>query len=76
MIEALKRAAPGAESFDIAAMGALLSAGLTFLMLRARTSDAYLGIDISSEGGRNRIEKAMEDLVRGFFHSREAENKK
>jgi len=67
LIEALKRAAPGAESIDIAAMGALLSAGLTFLMLRARTSDAYLGIDISSEGGWLRIEQAMEELVRGVF---------
>ena len=69
LIEALKRAAPGAESIDIAAMGALLSAGLTFLMLRARTSDAYLGIDISSEGGWLRIEQAMEELVRGVFRS-------
>ncbi len=69
LIEALKRAAPGAESIDIAAMCALLSAGLTFLMLRARTSDAYLGIDISSEGGWLRIEQAMEELVRGVFRS-------
>lgn len=67
LIEALMRAAPGAESIDIAAMGALLSAGLTFLMLRARTSDAYLGIDISSEGGWHRIEQALEELVRGVF---------
>ncbi|GAB6280093.1 MAG: TetR/AcrR family transcriptional regulator [Thermovirga sp.] len=67
LIEALMRAAPGAGSVDIAAMGALLSAGLTYLMLRARTSDAYLGIDISSEGGWHRIEQAMEELVRGVF---------
>jgi hypothetical protein len=48
-------------------MGALLSAGLTFLMLRARNSDAYLGIDISSEEGWERIERAMEELVKGVL---------
>lgn len=67
LIEALVRTAPDAEKVDVAAMGALLSAGLTFLMLRARTSDAYLGIDISSEGGWTRIENAMEELVRGVL---------
>lgn len=76
LIEALVRTAPDAAKTDVAAMGALLSAGLTFLMLRARTSDAYLGIDISSEGGWSRIEKAMEDLVRGVFRSRDAEDEK
>jgi AcrR family transcriptional regulator len=67
LIEALVRTAPDAAKADVAAMGALLSAGLTFLMLRARTSDAYLGIDISSEGGWVRIERAMEELVRGIL---------
>lgn len=67
LIEALVRTAPDAARADVAAMGALLSAGLTFLMLRARNSDAYLGIDISSEGGWTRIENAMEELVRGIL---------
>ncbi len=67
LIEALVSAAPDAGKVDVAAMGALLSAGLTFLMLRARTSDAYLGIDISSEEGWERIERAMEGLVRGVL---------
>ncbi|MDY0179102.1 MAG: hypothetical protein RBR55_04435 [Synergistaceae bacterium] len=67
LIEALVRSAPEAERVDVAALGALLSAGLTFLMLRARTSEAYLGIDISSEEGWGRIERAMEELVRGVM---------
>ena len=67
LIEALVSAAPEAEDKDVAAMGALLSAGLTFLLLRSRTSDAYLGIDISSGKGWERIEKAMEELVRGVL---------
>jgi AcrR family transcriptional regulator len=69
LIEALVNAAPEAGDKDVAAMGALLSAGLTFLMLRARTSDAYLGIDISSTEGWERIERAMEELVRGVLRS-------
>ncbi|HRV71836.1 MAG TPA: TetR/AcrR family transcriptional regulator [Thermovirgaceae bacterium] len=69
LIEALVSAAPDAGGRDVAAMGALLSAGLTFLMLRARTSDAYLGIDISSGEGWERIERAMEELVRGVLRS-------
>ena len=67
LVEALVRAAPDAGGVDVTAMGALLSAGLTFLMLRARTSEAYLGIDISSEEGWERIERAMEELVRGVL---------
>ncbi len=67
LIEALVRSDPEAERVDVAALGALLSAGLTFLMLRARTSEAYLGIDISSEEGWGRIERAMEELVRGVM---------
>ena len=69
LIEALVSAVPDAGGRDVAAMGALLSAGLTFLMLRARTSDAYLGIDISSTEGWERIERAMEELVRGVLRS-------
>lgn len=67
LVEALVKAAPDARDVDVTAMGALLSAGLTFLMLRARTSEAYLGIDISSEEGWERIERAMEELVRGVL---------
>ncbi|HON34241.1 MAG TPA: TetR/AcrR family transcriptional regulator [Synergistales bacterium] len=67
LVEALVRAAPDARGVDVTAMAALLSAGLTFLMLRARTSEAYLGIDISSKEGWERIERAMEELVRGVL---------
>ncbi len=67
LIEALVGAAPDARAVDVTAMAALLSAGLTFLMLRARTSEAYLGIDISSEEGWGRIERAMEELVRSVL---------
>lgn len=67
LVEALVKAAPDAGDVDVTAMGALLSAGLTFLMLRVRTSEAYLGIDISSEEGWERIERAMEELVRGVL---------
>jgi len=67
LIEALVGATPDARAVDVTAMAALLSAGLTFLMLRARTSEAYLGIDISSKEGWGRIERAMEELVRSVL---------
>ncbi len=69
LIEVLVKASPDAGKVDVAAMGALLSAGLTFLMLRGRTSESYLGIDISSEEGWERIERAMEGLVRGVLRT-------
>ncbi len=67
LIHALQGASPETRKVDLPAIGALLSAGLTFLMLRSRNSEAYLGIDIATEEGWTRIERGMETLVRSLF---------
>jgi len=67
LIQALQGASPEARKVDLPAIGALLSAGLTFLMLRSRNSEAYLGIDIATEEGWERIERGMETLIRNLF---------
>lgn len=55
------------RSLDVPAVAAVLSAGFTFLLLRAKTSGTYLGIDLNSDEDWDRIEKALELLVRSLF---------
>ena len=53
----------GALGVDVAAIGALLGAGLTYLSLRAATAQTYNGIDLRSDEGWARLEKAVELVV-------------
>lgn len=48
---------------------ALLVSGIYYLVLRARTVDVFNGIDISSEGGWQQIERAIRHIVSSFFNS-------
>lgn len=49
---------------DIPAMSAVLIAGIVYLILRAKVSPTFLGIDFSSPAGWQRIEAAISSLVR------------
>jgi len=58
----------GARSgLDLAAVAALLHAGLVYLVLRAKTADVYQGVDLRTESGWSRIEGAVDVLVRACF---------
>ncbi|MBI5281606.1 MAG: TetR/AcrR family transcriptional regulator [Candidatus Solibacter usitatus] len=48
---------------DLAALGAVLAAGGTYLLLRARTSDVYNGIHLDSEQEWDRLELALDSLI-------------
>jgi AcrR family transcriptional regulator len=48
---------------DASAIGALVAAGLTYLALRANTADAYNGVDLRSDAGWERIERAVHLIV-------------
>jgi AcrR family transcriptional regulator len=48
---------------DVPAISAILVAGLTYLVLRAKTAGIYNGIDIRSERGWERIELGMEEIL-------------
>jgi len=52
---------------DLGAAAALLHAGITFLVLQAKVADEYMGIDLHSNYGWKRLEKAIEALVNGYF---------
>jgi AcrR family transcriptional regulator len=49
---------------DVAAAAAILHAGLTYLVLRAKTADRYLGVALDDEAGWSRIAAAIEPMVR------------
>lgn len=57
----------GAEGLDLQVLGSLLSAGQTYLILRAKTVNVYNGLELSSDRDWTRIERTLEDLVRLAF---------
>ena len=54
---------------DVVAMIAVLHAGLTYLILRSKTADVYLGIDLTHEDGWKRIERAVARLTDAMLHT-------
>ncbi len=48
---------------DVPAIAALLSAGITYLVLRSKSREAWLGVSLQSAGGWKRIEKAIDHVV-------------
>lgn len=56
---------------DLGAIVALLHAGLTHMVLSSRNSDKYMGIDLHSNFGWRRLEKAIDDLVRAYLREQE-----
>ncbi len=51
------------KGLDVAAVTSVLAAGLTYLVLRAKTADAYNGIDLRSKAGWERLEDAVRAMV-------------
>ncbi len=65
--EIMKKALPLFSSeeheIDLEAITAILSAGLSYLMLRADTARYFNGVDLQSDAGWNRIENGLEQLI-------------
>lgn len=57
----------GARGLDLQALGSLLSAGQTYLILRSKTAAVYNGLELNSDRDWKRIEKNIEHLVRLAF---------
>jgi len=55
---------------DLPAVAAILTAGLTYLVLRARTAPAWLGVSLRDEEGWQRLEHAAETVVRALLPGR------
>ena len=52
---------------DIAAMGAIIGAGISYLVSRGRKIRLYNGIDLGSEAGWQRLEGAIDTMIQGTF---------
>jgi AcrR family transcriptional regulator len=52
---------------DIAAMGAIIGAGISYLASRGRKIRFYNGIDLDSEAGWQRLEGAIDSMIQGTF---------
>lgn len=62
-VEFLKQKYSFAPDKDIDAISAVLIAGIVYLVLRTKVNDTFLGIDLSSPTGWQRIEGAIASLV-------------
>jgi AcrR family transcriptional regulator len=60
----------GLGEIDVRAIASLLAAGQTYLALRARNCEIYNGIDLASEDGWSRIDRAASFLVDAAFAQR------
>jgi hypothetical protein len=54
-------------SADVQAIAALLGAGQTYLLLRAKTADVYNGLQLKKDQDWKRVEEAIRLLVRLFI---------
>jgi AcrR family transcriptional regulator len=52
---------------DIPAMGAIIGAGISYLVSRGRKIRFYNGIDLDSEAGWQRLEGAIDTMIQGTF---------
>jgi AcrR family transcriptional regulator len=52
---------------DIAAVGAIIGAGVSYLATRARQINFYNGVDLQSEGGWRRLEMAIDTIIAGLL---------
>ncbi|MDJ0706593.1 MAG: TetR/AcrR family transcriptional regulator [Leptolyngbyaceae cyanobacterium MO_188.B28] len=52
---------------DIHAIGAVLIAGVVYLILRTKASNTFMGIDFNSSTGWRRIEAALESIIQATF---------
>ena len=59
--------APFNKGPDIAAMGAIIGAGVSYLVSRSRQISIYNGVDLQSEAGWQRLERAIDTMIAGLF---------
>ena len=61
--EQVMRSLSASMKIDLRAIGSLLAAGQTYLILRSKTADTYNGLQLNSEEDWARIERAVGFLV-------------
>lgn len=63
-LDYLRQNYPASQNRDLPAIGAVLIAGIVYLTLRSRVHPSFLGIDLTSPTGWQRIEAAIKSMVR------------
>jgi AcrR family transcriptional regulator len=76
LLAALPRAMRNAHTRDLAAVGALLHAGISYLAMRSDTVNDYLGIRLDEEAGWKRIRTAIDDIVRSLTQARSPQGRR
>ncbi len=56
-----------ADEHDLLAVVALMGAAISYLVLRSKNIDLYSGLDLSSDQGWQRLEKAITTIIRGII---------
>lgn len=54
------------------AVAAVIHAGLSYLVLRAKTADVYMGLDLTSDDGWSRVEAAVAALIGAYYSAEPA----
>lgn len=67
VLELMGRRSEKPEMLELLAVAAVLHAGITYLILRAKTADVYMGVDLTDEEGWQRIRRAVETLNEAYF---------
>ncbi len=57
-------------NFDLQAVIMLLGAGISYLVIRSNHIDVFGGLELSSDEGWKRMEKAFENITHGILNSR------
>jgi AcrR family transcriptional regulator len=65
-----------AQEIDVRAVGSLIAAGQTYLILRSHSADVYNGLNLKSDEDWARIERAASLLVDAAFAQRSAKKTK
>lgn len=63
ILKKIKKILPPHNNIDISAYSALIIGGIYYLALRSRTADVFNGIDLTSNRGWHRIEKAITGML-------------
>lgn len=66
-----QKAQHSAVDKDIPAISAVLVAGVIYLTLRTKVSDSFMGINLSSSEGQQRIRAALESILQATIHGQE-----
>ncbi len=61
-------------ALDTKALTAIIHAGISYLVLRSKTADYYADVDLHSEEGWDRIENAIETLIKSIFFYARSQN--